>query len=338
MKFWFKYYKILSHVIIWGILFFLNINYFTSFKGFTIAFERGLSLLLIYCFLFYTNWFVLIPRLYIKKKYLWFSLMVIVILVITSIIRFKIERYFGIITPSQKAPLIENKEIRGFSMAFSFSGFVFIVSTMLRLANYYSIQSKQKDILLQEKTTAELQLLKAQINPHFLFNALNNIYALVLIKSENAADSLMSLSQLLRYIIYDAAEEKVSLEKEIKYLQYYIDLESLRLTNKQALKYNIEIPPCSYSIMPLTFIPFIENSFKHSDVNKEGFIAIKLKLKENKLHFSCKNSYSDKNVDKTGGIGLGNSIKRLEIMYTDKYELNIKDENNVFSIELNLEL
>ncbi len=338
MKLWIKYHKLLSHSTIWIILLFININFFSSFKGFTIAFERGISLILLYSLLFYSNWFVFIPRLYIKKRYLWFSISVITAVIVTSIIRIIIEQHFGIIRPLQRSPLIVNKELRGFFLAFSFSSFIFIVSTMLRMANYYSLQSKQKDILLQEKTAAELQLLKAQINPHFLFNALNNIYALVLIKSDNAADSLMSLSQLLRYIIYDASGEKVALDKEIRYLQYYIDLESLRLTNKQALNYNPDINSANYTIMPLTFIPFIENSFKHSDVNKGGFIKIDLTLKGNLLYFSCKNSFSEKTVDSTGGIGMENSLKRLEIMYAGRHELNIKKENNVFSVELSLEL
>lgn len=338
MKAWFKYYKLLSHLTIWAVLLFVNVNYFSAVRGLPIALERGISILILYIALFYFNWTILIPRFYIKKRYLLYGFWVILVLVVSSIIRIKIEQQFHIITPVQKAPVIVNKATRAFFLSFSFSFFVFIVSTMLRMADFYARQTKQKEILLQQKTAAELQFLKAQINPHFLFNALNNIYALVLTKSENAAEALMSLSQLLRYIIYDSAEEKVSLEKELKYLDYYIELESLRLAHKETLTVEVDAEDQNLQIMPLTFIPFIENSFKHSDVNKDGFIKISIRLTGHNLHFICQNSYSSKTVDKTGGIGLENSKKRLEIVYGNKYALNITNKTNVFTVDLKLEL
>ena len=194
--------------------------------------------------------------------------------------------------------------------------------------------------MLQQKTEAELKFLKAQLNPHFLFNALNNIYALVLTKSENAAGALMSLSQLLRYIIYEASEEKVLLSKEITYLKYYIELESLRLANKYNLKLDISIEENNYKIMPMLFIPFVENSFKHCNLNQDGRIYIRINLKDNELEFICENTFSEKgkNVDSITGVGLLNSKKRLEMIYPQRHILKINKQNDTFCLSLKISL
>lgn len=235
---------------------------------------------------------------------------------------------------------VPNSVLRLSGISFVTNLFVFGVSFFLKITDFYAIQTQQKDQLLQQKTEAELKLLKAQLNPHFLFNALNNIYALVLSRSENAAGSLMSLSQLLRYIIYDAAAEKVTLEKEITYLKYYIELESLRLTNKDNLKLDILVKQNNFTVMPLIFIPFVENSFKHGDINKKGRINIQMSLNRNELKFICENTFAGtvKNVDNVGGIGLMNIKKRLEMIYPQRHELEITDKDNIFRITLKIKL
>jgi two-component system LytT family sensor kinase len=333
-----KYYKVIVHVIVWGVLFALQVNYLSSIKGLSTAFERGIFVFMLYLFIFYINWFTLIPRFYIKRKYLSFFLICTAILISTSFLRFGIEKYYNILPAMVQRPSVPNRVLRPYGFPFIANLFVFGVSFFLKIADFYAIQTQQKDQLLQQKTEAELKLLKAQLNPHFLFNALNNIYALVLSRSENAAGSLMSLSQLLRYIIYDAAAENVTLEKEITYLKYYIELESLRLTNKDNLKLGILVKQNNFTIMPLIFIPFVENSFKHSDINKKGRINIQISLNRNELKFICENTFAEtvKNVDNVGGIGLMNIKKRLEMIYPQRHVLELTKKDNIFKTTLKI--
>jgi len=333
-------YKRIIHVLLWIIFFMFNVSYFSSFQGTQVAVVRGVLVLLIYLAVFYSNWFYLIPRFYIRKKYFLFVILSILFLLTSAVIRIGVEKWADIIPLIPRQPMIEHKIIRQLVIAFGMSGIMFIISFIFRLTEYYMIESRQSDILMQQKTEAELKLLKAQINPHFLFNALNNIYALVLTKSDNAADSLMALSQLLRYIIYDAAAEKVSLVKEITYLKYYIDLESLRLPDRSRLEVDITGAGEDCRIMPLIFIPFVENCFKHSNINKGGYIKISLDVQEKTVLFACENSYATvaKSVDTTEGVGLTNCKRRLEILYPENFTMEITDRDNIFKTELSIRL
>jgi len=340
IKFLAKYYKAVVHSIVWLIFAVLQIGYFSSISTISIAYQRGILLIIIYLITFYLNWFIFVPRLYVNKKYLLYILSAILLLSVTVALRVAIEKHFNVAPDALKRKPYFDKDVRIIIFAIAASAFTFITSFLLRIADFYTLQSRQKDILQQQKTEAEIKFLKAQLNPHFLFNALNNIYALVLTRSENAAESLMSLSQLLRYIIYDAEVEKVSLEKEIVYLKYYIELESLRLADKNKLKINIVVDPNNHKIMPMIFIPFVENSFKHSDINKDGSIEISLKLNGNQLEFICENTYSSvpKSVDHVGGIGLENSKKRLEMVYPQKHKLEIINKDGIYRVALKIDL
>ncbi len=338
-RFFSKYYKVIAHVLIWSVFIVLHVNFFSSVIGTTLALKRGVLILTVYLLIFYLNWFIFVPEFYIRKKYSAFFLFAVIILIFASLSRYGIEIHYNMpIELSNNQPFISNFALRKFMFSIVPSIFVFIAGFLFKISDYYAIQTKQKNILLQQKTEAELKLLKAQLNPHFLFNALNNIYALVLTRSENAANSLMSLSQLLRYIVYDAVAEKVALDKEITYLKYYIDLEKLRFVKNKNFKIDIFVGSNNYKILPLIFIPFVENSFKHSNINKGGKINIKIQLIKNELQFICENTYSayKKSVDQTGGIGLLNSKKRLEMLYPDKHKLSVTDENNIFLIKLNI--
>lgn len=341
MHFLLKYYRPFVHTLIWTILFTLNIGYFASIKGVGVAFERGLLVLALYLIVFYINWFLLVPDLYIRQKYLLFLLATLTLLILTAFCRIFIERHFQLLSTLAVRPLAGGRAIRHFALAFSLSAFIFLISFILRITDYYHSQSRQKDALIQQKTEAEFKLLTAQLNPHFLFNALNNIYALVLTKSEKAPGSLMSLSQLLRYIIYETNVEKVSLQTEIMYLKHYIELEALRLNNQARLKLEIDdIQEDTRQIMPLIFIPFVENAFKHSNINRGGFIYISLQTTKNGLVFRCDNSTptTKNSVDKVGGVGLGNTRKRLLMAYSGSHELTISNQFNLFSVLLNIQL
>jgi two-component system, LytTR family, sensor kinase len=184
----------------------------------------------------------------------------------------------------------------------------------------------------------ELELLKSQINPHFLFNSLNNIDSLIRTSPEDASGSLITLSEMLRYILYDTNEDKVDLQKEIVYIKNYIKLQQLRFRDKDYV--NASFPGNCNNILvaPMLFIPFIENAFKYSiNMGALPVIDIYLECTEEKLLFSCKNYYK-KEQFRQGGIGLENTKRRLELLYPGKYDLKISDENPIFKVELSIRL
>lgn len=327
-------------MLVWGIFFILQVSYFSPIKGVAIAFERGVIIILLFLFIFYTNWFVLIPRLYIKRKKFIYYLLSILLIIFTTVMRAEVEKYYDILSGLIKYQTILGTAFRPYGLSFVISIFIFSISFLLKIVDNYSIQLQQEELLIKQKTEAELKFLKAQLNPHFLFNALNNIYALVLTRSENAAESLMSLSQLLRYVIYEASTDNVLLDREITYLKYYVELESLRMPNVANLNLDVLVEKNNYKIMPMLFIPFVENSFKHCNINQNGQIAIRISLNNNELVFVCENTYSEKgkNVDSAGGVGLVNSKKRLEMIYPKTHSLNVNKQNGIFCVVLKIKL
>jgi sensor histidine kinase YesM len=192
--------------------------------------------------------------------------------------------------------------------------------------------------LEKEKAEAQLDLLKQQLNPHFFFNTLNNLYALSLRKSKDTPEVILQLSELMRYVIYKAKEPYVQIGEEVRYLQDYIRLQSIRLKEKFDLSFELEIREEEFKIVPLLLIIFIENAFKHGIERASGktFLHISLKTKDNKLYFSCHNSFESQTKDYIG-IGLTNLQKRLQLLYPGQHHLEIKGEGGVFKAKLTLE-
>ncbi|MBN1117420.1 MAG: histidine kinase [Bacteroidales bacterium] len=186
----------------------------------------------------------------------------------------------------------------------------------------------------------ELELLKSQVNPHFLFNTLNNIDSLILSSPDKASDSLITLSEMLRYMIYETKTEVVPLENEINYIRSYIKLQNLRYRSSEYVEYHFPEVCEDISIAPLLLIPVIENAYKHSrELNKKPVIFIKLNCLQNKLFFTCENTYnSHSEIQKSGGIGLENFTRRLQLIYPQKHMLNIERENGIFKLELEIVL
>jgi len=219
---------------------------------------------------------------------------------------------------------------------------VFVLAFAYRsLFSYFGQQRISKE-LENQKLKAELSFLKMQINPHFLFNALNNIYTLTVIeKSTRAGDSIMKLSEMMRYVLYEKEDEehKVSLDKEIKQLNNYIDLEKLRHGDDMYLDFSIEGDTIGKRIAPLLLFPLVENAFKHglySDPQKP--VRIHFIVTDRQLKFSVQNFKSNYQKDQTGGIGLQNVKKRMELLYGPNYSFDIKETDNEFFINLTLPL
>jgi two-component system sensor histidine kinase AlgZ len=213
---------------------------------------------------------------------------------------------------------------------------------MLRFAvDWFELEAKKKEIQ-NEKLIAELNFLKAQINPHFLFNTLNNLYYLAYSKSENTTEVIAKLSQMMRYMIYDSNHPKVLLSKEIEYMQSYISLEKMRLSNQVPIQFEIEGNTENVWITPLIFITFLENAFKHGVINNNpnAWVKIFIRLKDKECVYTVENSKPPVKAEPTekSGIGLKNVQRRLELSYPGQYTLLIEDKPHVYFVQLNLQL
>lgn len=218
-------------------------------------------------------------------------------------------------------------------------GLLVIGANLAIALNFKSIRTEQsiKD-LEREKLEAQLKYLKYQINPHFFMNTLNNIHALVDINPEKAKDSIVKLSKLMRYLLYEGDKPTFPLEKEIDLLNQYISLMKLRFDDsvKVSFTYPEVIPKMEVPV--LLFISFVENAFKHGvSYQHESFIDISLEYQGDRLLFNCRNSCpEEKSSDKEGGIGITNSRRRLALMYGDDYKMDIINRDNVYTVSVDI--
>jgi sensor histidine kinase YesM len=215
--------------------------------------------------------------------------------------------------------------------------FVILISSLIGLVkDRATIKLLQQQTIL-EKTEAELAVLKLQISPHFLFNTLNNIRWLARTKSDKTEDSIVKLSELLRYMIYNVTDKKVPLKQEMEHLQNYIELQKLRLTSSENVKYSFDPKLNSILIEPLLFIPFVENAFKYGiDTTHEPEINISLKSNEKGLIFECKNRIFQQNNSVDSGIGITNVKQRLSILYANKHTCEIVNDSKDFYVKIEL--
>ena len=201
---------------------------------------------------------------------------------------------------------------------------------------------KQRDWMRaqQEKTTAELQLLKAQVHPHFLFNTLNNIYSFSMDNSPKTPGMILKLSSLLSYMLYDCKAEEVRLEKEIENMKNYIDLEEERYGNKIDVSWSVDGNSKDKFISPLLMLPFLENAFKHalSEQIEKPWLSIDLSIKSDSLRCKIANSKNEFVPYRENGIGIAKVKKRLELIYSGKHELKLNDEGNFFVVSLLVKL
>ena len=208
------------------------------------------------------------------------------------------------------------------------------------LANW---REKEAVELQKEKLETEMKFLRSQINPHFLFNALNNIYSLSVLEPERTPDYLLKISGMLRYMLYECNADTVPLSKEVEYLRNYVDIGQLK--DSRGLNIELQLPgeDSQLPVAPLLFVPFVENAFKHSrieDVDK-GWIRIQLEVGEDKqVHFRVENSLPDTAgaKDPASGIGLRNVRRRLELLYPERHELRVEEKEDTFCVSLKLEL
>ncbi len=218
-----------------------------------------------------------------------------------------------------------------------------MASTIFKVTTDWWVHQSEKKDLESQRLQSELKFLKSQINPHFFFNTLNNLYALTLKKSDLAPEIVLRLSDMMRYMLYESNEKKVPLDKEVAYVKNYLELEKLRQGGKFEINFNLSGKLDNQQIAPLMFIPFLENSFKHGLDNqiKSGYVNIDLELNKDSVRLEIENSKPptiNKERNYQGGIGLENVKKRLNLLYPKKHELNIVDKPNSFKVLLDIKL
>ncbi|MGF6850062.1 two-component system LytT family sensor kinase [Chitinophaga sp. W3I9] len=323
-------------------------------KALSILFSTDyLVFLVTYVALFYFHTTFLFPRLYFRKQYVLYFLSVLLLLIMVNYMR-PYDHLFSLSHPRGEMPWRQQmppgaapgprppgRPHRPIDIV---SDFLFLLTIALSIAIETTRRWRQteKRALYAEtrKTQAELSFLKAQINPHFLFNTLNNIYSLAITRSDNTAMSIMKLSNMLRYVTEDTRDDYVLLESEIDCLRDYIDLQKLRLTTKTKVNFAVTGSPGIKCIAPLVLLPFLENAFKYGVSNHEpSEITILLQTSENRIHFYCSNKLFRMAPDTSRtGIGISNTRQRLEHLYPDKYELQISEDNGAYSISLQLQV
>ncbi|UBM62092.1 histidine kinase [Candidatus Sulfidibacterium hydrothermale] len=338
------------HVLVWIIIYFLPDLLFEAPSGPVFMVKRNLHFILV-LFFFYLNYFILVPRLLLHKKQWLFSLAILFALIFTyyvnDFVMQKTRTKFAVetinTTGTKPLPWAEKRHERhrraGNAGAVVMVLMSFFVSTITRETEAWYHQEKERKELEKQQLLSELSFLKSQVNPHFLFNSLNGIYALAIKKSDKTPDAILQLSELMRHMLYESDKEQVDLEKETAYLENYIQLQKLRLPPEVQIHFQAEGNLSGKKIAPMLFIPFIENAFKHGVDTNGGNIQIKLQVKENRLSFDMMNRISKaQNKDTVSGIGLANVRKRLDLLYSGRYHLEIKESNGNFIVHLHLNL
>ncbi|WP_166920629.1 sensor histidine kinase [Flavobacterium poyangense] len=345
--------KLLFHVTIW--IFFILTSLlqfyespFTINTDFYVQWFTGIIL-------FYLNYFYLVPVLLLEKKYWTYTAIVIPLIALFMIVR---EYYFVPefkhiksleLVPSRTLKISKGahfkifraKQPLFFKIGPSLFYFLIItISASIRTLTEFYNNQQNKLIAETHRTNTELTYLRKQTNPHFLFNSLNSIYSLAHKKSDLVPDAIVTLSELMRYMLYETDNKTVALEKEINYIQNYIELQKLRLNNIEDIFINVHGDPRNKFIEPLLLISFVENAFKYgTDYKGAAHVKIKIFILDNNLDFWIENTIENYVKDpENSGIGMVNIQNRLGLLYPNAHELTITQDDKIYRIHLNLKL
>jgi two-component system LytT family sensor kinase len=339
-----KIITIIFHTLAWALFLSIPILFFSNLSGEQHSPYHGdffgtpaiVSYLLFIGF-FYLNAYYLIPSLLTKKKTISYIMTILILVILITSVN-------ALISDLYRSPHLPQ---RSFMRLFMFRLFPclsnFAISTSYRII----IDNYQREKKLKEKENetlkTELSFLRSQVSPHFMFNVLNNMVALARKKSDRLEPILIELSNLMRYMLYESDEEKVSVKKEIEYLKSYIDLQILRFGDDIKVDFNvIRNSVLDNYIEPMLFIPLVENAFKHgSGMIEHPEINVQLIINEETIFMRVINKFNNQSAeekDNNSGIGLSNLKRRLNLLYPDKHDLVISDNNNQFIVTLNLHL
>jgi len=323
--FWISYFSF--NVIRWGSYF--N-DYWYSIKSNAVEFPLHIIIV-------YFNIYYLVPKLILKRQYLKYFIYLMTSLAVLYVVRTELIYY------------LVNKNIWpeavGHQNAFTFNhivavtlGEIYVIALVsaIKLTIDWVVEKRRNEELLKIQLKTELNFLKSQIQPHFFFNTLNNLYALALEKSERVPDVILKLSEIMQYVLYDVKDSKIDLLKEINYIYSYLELEKLRygdnINSKIIIKGNID----NLNVPPLLFMPFIENCFKHGTKNNNNInVKINFNRKKNFLLFNVENNFIDiTNTMTKHGIGVKNVKRRLQLLYKSNFKLRTDLKDNKYVVNL----
>ncbi|RUT78522.1 sensor histidine kinase [Ancylomarina longa] len=342
--------RIVYHIIFWifAFVFWLFTMFVASnFKNVLRLEPILMTIVFNLCFAFavYSNLYVLLPYLFKRQRFFSYVISLLSVVSISAfIINFllvyplnnfvKGERFFEEIT-----------FVVWFNFAFFTMIYVGITSFLSLMREWFVFQkvSDQFKDIEREKLEAELKALKSQINPHFLFNTLNNLYSLTLDKSDKAPGMVLQLSDMMRYILYECNERFVLLEKELGFVKNYLDLQKIRLDETIPVNLEVRGNTGEHKVAPLLFEPLIENAFKHGAYgkNNHGFVNILFNFEQkDQLSLFIENRFHDdwQSKDSDNGIGIKNVMRRLELIYPNKHDIEINKEGDLFRVNLKIDM
>ena len=321
------------HIFIWGILYSVILFFvYAEIKDITLKVCLRITFTAV---IFYTNYSLLVPYFLLKKKILPYLFCVVILLIISYLI---ILNVFGFEFYDSRNLL--DKRPSKFTIIIFFNSVIIIIGTIIRLYEQWIENDRINKEIEVKKNKTELESLKNQLNPHFLFNSLNSIYSLSTKKSNDTPEAIIMLSELMRYMLYKANDKKVFLKDELQYIENYIKLQHIRIAKNKNVKINIKGVISTQKISPLLFISYIENAFKYgTDFNGNTEIEIDISVKDNELQFKCVNLIGNRSKDEeSSGIGMQNTKNRLELLYPDKHWLTTIEKDNKFMVDLKLKI
>ncbi len=338
--------RVMQHIAFWAFYLFISNAYYAAAGKYMLELGYTLAMMPFYLLFTYFQLYLFIPRLLMKKKIIPY---VLVSLVFSKIVwwlnflfynRFVVPAKYG--TPVEKFWYSAPWEIHleGLKSAFAMV-MICGVAVSIKLLKKWYLENERNQKIEKEKTVMELEMLKAQVHPHFLFNTLNNLYSLTLTHSDKAPVVITHLSDLLRYMLYECNAGEVPLDNELAALKKYIELEKLRYGNRLDISYSCTGETNDLVIAPLLLLPFVENSFKHGVSNQldQCWINLHLHAANGGIIFNLSNSCSNENSTAiAGGIGLKNIQKRLALMYGGKYDLGINHFDEMYAVKLTMQL
>lgn len=332
--------KLFYHIAFWVALFLLL--FLISYSGQHLLLFLTIEAIQIGCFMLvvYTNINILVPRYLKQDKILIYFIYLICLTLLITLMRVTIQYWLLTDQPALQHQLIYQDQLFIYLLHF----LIGVASTAFIISSRWVRTEREKREIKTQQVESELKFLKTQINPHFLFNILNSLYALTLKKSDQAPEIVIKLSEMMRYMLYECNENQVPLSKEIKYIQNYLDLEKLRIGNKMDIHLEINGDPDNIEISPLIFVNFIENAFKHGGkiaLQEKGFVHLQIDIVEPYIHFKLSNSKPQlpaNSPDKLrmGGIGIKNVRERLNLLYPGIHDLQLKDLPEKYEINLKL--
>jgi len=321
------------HVLSWTLLFIAGFSVYSQFIAPGIALARTTVNIGLLAGLFYANVYGIV-EFYEKQRKSAYALLSVVAIVVVLIIRTFSNYLFAEQTATAEIP---ERPVVYISVTLLTTILIYVFSALFALLQNRTRQEREHLAKLNLLQASQLKYLKSQLNPHFLFNTLNNIYSLVLVKSDKAPSMLIKLSDLLRYAIYQGKNSTVTVETEIEQIKKYFALFQMKSKRNLPISWIENISNSNCQIPPMLLISLVENAFKHSDIieSETGFIEFNLNVTNKQLEFVAKNSFSQTSEkDKTGGVGLSNIRETLSILYPNRFQFKSQAENLVFTVKL----